>query len=62
MESTDQWISNKLKEIAERLPSLVHQDPASFACGFNSGYKQCLIDLSSQIDKIKRNIPLYQDD
>lgn len=40
------WIDDKLKSVAEKLPSLVHTEPASFACGFNIGYKQALLDLS----------------
>ena len=40
-----QWIDKKLKEISERLPIQIHQDPASFACGYNMGYKQAMIDL-----------------
>lgn len=39
------WIDGKLAEIANKLPSLVHQDAASFACGYNTGYKQALLDL-----------------
>lgn len=41
----EEWINRKLAEIAERLPELVHSDPASFACGFNAGYKQCLLEM-----------------
>jgi hypothetical protein len=39
------WIDGKLAEIANKLPSLVHQDAASFACGYNTGYKNALLDL-----------------
>lgn len=44
------WINNKYKEIAVKLPTLVHTEPASFSCGFNTGYKQALLDLENQIE------------
>ncbi len=43
--SLQEWIDSKFKMIADKLPTLVHQDPASFACGYNVGYKQCLLEL-----------------
>jgi hypothetical protein len=45
-------IDVKLAEIANKLPSLVHQDAASFACGYNSGYKNALLDLERKLDSI----------
>ncbi len=50
-----QWIEQKLKEIASKLPSLVHQDPASFACGYNSGYKAALLDMQKLKEKEMNN-------
>ena len=44
------WINDKYKEIAGKLPMLVHTEPASFSCGFNVGYKQALRDLDNQIE------------
>ncbi len=41
----NQWIDDKLGQIATKLPTLVHTDPASFACGYNMGYKTCLLDI-----------------
>lgn len=43
------WISKKLQEVAEKLPTQIHNDPASFACGVNTGYKQALLDLDYMI-------------
>lgn len=40
-----EWIDHQLAIIAEKLPQTVHQDPASFACGYNSGYKAAMLDL-----------------
>lgn len=40
-----EWIDAKIENIAEKLPSLVHTEPASFACGYNMGYKQAMLDL-----------------
>lgn len=40
-----EWIDHQLAIIAEKLPQAVHQDPASFACGYNSGYKAAMLDL-----------------
>jgi hypothetical protein len=39
------WIDKKIADIAKKLPTLVHSEPASFSCGFNVGYKQALLDL-----------------
>lgn len=44
------WTAKKLKEIAEKLPTLVHTEPASFSCGYNAGYKQALLDLENIIE------------
>lgn len=44
------WICSKYAEIADKLPSLVHSEPASFSCGFNTGYKQALLDLENKIE------------
>lgn len=49
------WIAQKFQEIADKLPSMVHSDPSSFACGFNSGYKQALIDLEVFMDDRDNN-------
>lgn len=46
----DDWVKAKLKEVAERLPQAAHDDPASFACGYNTGYKQALLDLERWLD------------
>ncbi len=45
----DKFIFTKFKEIAYLLPVLVNENPASFACGLKTGYKQCLLDLESII-------------
>ena len=43
--TTQQWVDSKLADIATKLPTLVHTEPASFSCGFNTGYKQAMLDL-----------------
>jgi hypothetical protein len=43
--SLQEWIDNGFVKVAEKLPNLVHTEPASFACGFNTGYKQALLEL-----------------
>jgi hypothetical protein len=43
--SSQEWIDSKLAEIANKLPEQIHKDPASFACGYNSGYKGAILDL-----------------
>lgn len=45
------WINDKLGKVAEKLPTLVHTEPASFSCGYNTGYKQCLLDLDRFLEK-----------
>lgn len=44
-----EWLFIKLKDISETLSGLVRSDPQSFNCGFNTGYKQALIDLDNII-------------
>ena len=44
------WADDKMTEIAKKMPSLVHTEPASFACGFNMGYKQALLDLEKHLE------------
>jgi len=46
------WIDSKLADIANKLPTLTHQDAASFACGYNTGYKSALLDLEKQLDSL----------
>ncbi len=49
-EHVNQFISNELASIAEKLPTLAHSDPASFACGYNTGYKQALLALDRMLN------------
>lgn len=44
-----EWIDKRLKYIAELLPQLQHEDPASFACGYNAGYKNALLDMCARL-------------
>lgn len=46
------YINSKFKEIALKLPNLVHSEPASFSCGFNTGYKQAMLDLHRFLEEI----------
>jgi hypothetical protein len=48
----NQWIDDKLAVIASNLPTLIHQDAASFASGYNTGYKSALLDLEKKLDNI----------
>lgn len=45
------WADKKMSEIAQKLPTLVHTEPASFACGYNMGYKQALLDLENYLEE-----------
>lgn len=45
MTTIKEWIDDHLQEISKKLPDLIHQDPTSFACGYNTGYKSALNDL-----------------
>lgn len=47
----NEWIYSKLKEVADILPSSVHDDPEGFSCGFNTGYKHALLDLNNFIQE-----------
>lgn len=49
MGKLNDWINDKFADIAQRLPTLVHTEPASFSCGYNTGYKQALLDLDNII-------------
>ena len=48
--SLEEWINSKFEVIAAKLPTLVHTEPASFACGHNMGYKQALLDLDKFLE------------
>ena len=50
------WIDSKIAEIALKLPTLVHSDPASFSCGVNVGYKQAMLDLDRFIEDRKEEL------
>jgi hypothetical protein len=39
------WIDSKLADIANELPGLIYDNPATFRCGHKTGYKQALLDL-----------------
>jgi len=53
-----EWIDSKFALIAENLPTLVHAEPASFSCGFNTGYKQAMLDLDRFLeDDLLLNLP-----
>jgi hypothetical protein len=45
------WLNDKLKEISCKLPMLVLTNPTSFSCGFNTGYKQAMLDLERVIEE-----------
>lgn len=45
------WLNDNLSEIARKLPTLVHTEPASFSCGFNTGYKQAMLDLDRLLEE-----------
>jgi hypothetical protein len=45
------WIVEKLGEISTKLPTLVHAEPASFSCGYNTGYKHALLDLERTLEE-----------
>jgi hypothetical protein len=48
--SIEYWVNKKLAEIAQKLPTLVHDDPASFACGWNAGYKAAVLSLERYLE------------
>jgi hypothetical protein len=52
------WIDAKIADVATKLPTLVHTEPASFSCGFNAGYKQAMLDLDRFLeDDLLLNLP-----
>jgi hypothetical protein len=56
MEEVKHWINEQLQIISHKLPTLVHENPASFACGYNMGYKQCLLTLDRILEDKGREI------
>lgn len=49
LQELERFIDLKLTEISKRLPEAVHNDPASFACGYNMGYKSALLDMEAEL-------------
>lgn len=50
----EEWINTKIAEIATKLPTLVHTEPASFSCGYNMGYKSAMLDLDRFLEGEER--------
>ncbi len=48
--SIQDWLNSKLAEIAKKLPKAVENNPASFDCGLQMGYKLALLDLDIIIE------------
>lgn len=44
------WLDESLAAIGKRLPALVEDEPKSFDCGYEMGYKQALLKLESLIE------------
>jgi hypothetical protein len=53
------WINNKIIKISKELPLLVLDNPKSFDCGFNIGYKHAMLDLSSHLNNDDKDISFY---
>jgi hypothetical protein len=47
------WIDCHLAYIANHLPKLVEEKPASFDCGHKVGYKQALLDLERYLAELE---------
>jgi hypothetical protein len=56
LDKVKSWVDEQLKIIGSKLPTLVHENPASFACGYNMGFKQCLLELDRLIDSGSEDI------
>lgn len=50
LDEVQEWIDFKLGRIALHLPRLVKEQPDSFSCGHNMGYKQAMLDLSMELE------------
>lgn len=50
LDEVQDWIDFKLSKIALSLPRLVKEQPDSFSCGHNMGYKQAMLDLSQMLE------------
>ena len=60
MGKLDRWIVDKFADIAAKLPTLVHTEPASFSCGYNTGYKQCLLDIERFFEELISGVMLLE--
>lgn len=50
LDEVQDWIDSKIEKIAVSLPRLVKEQPDSFSCGHNMGYKQAMLDLSQALE------------
>ena len=48
----NEWIDEKLGDIANKLPSLIYEKPASFSCGYTMGYKTAVLDIEKILEGI----------
>lgn len=46
----DEWIAIKINEIGKKLPNLVDENPSSFECGQQLGYKAAMLELEELIE------------
>ena len=44
------WIDERYKEIAKKLPLLMNTQPDSFVCGHAMGFKACLLEIDRFIE------------
>jgi hypothetical protein len=51
MKQIQTFIDEGFAEIASKLPKLVEENPASFECGYQVGYKGCLLALDRLLEE-----------
>lgn len=43
------FVRERMQEANSKMPQLTHDDPHSFACGYNLGYKSCLLAIAKEM-------------
>lgn len=50
LQELERFVDLKIAEISKKMPDAVHENPASFACGYNMGYKSALLDIERLLE------------
>ncbi len=45
MQSIFDWLNEEIEKVEKKIPDLLGSHPDSFKCGYEIGYRDCLLNL-----------------